>query len=671
MIFTYGDEFVYQPIQKRGYFDTIAQSTVFRFVGPKATKSRVPYVKAEQENLIYQPLEKPNGFRLLVLEPGEGSDRVSCRLVNVVVSWRTQYEALSYTWGDPAIIEEIICNGHKKHVTANLQVALRNLRFKDRPRILWVDALCINQDDLDERQSQVVMMDSIYSGARQVLIWLGEENNEVKGAFQVMKRLECSFKGLHRKRYISNRAPFLDSTLNTLFPTPLLGPDFEWEPVLALLRQPWFQRMWIIQEAILPKRATVICGQTVMPWYRFEKVLEGIQIYSSSVASTTNNDGIRQAIATGRLIMVARAGQHGRGLRTLMSRNEDSKMLDLLLDSRTFQCTNHRDRIYGFLGVAKDKDGHLQPDYRIGVEEVFRRFVIWDINRHGNLRVLSCSSSRSDSPYKLPSWVPDFANLDDVNSLMRYEKRVNFRASFGTTPRAEISTDGKVLTLGGMELDSVAAIGRTGKDELMFLSVANTRMGNSRLFMQSALFGRQKLKYHRWIIECMEMVKKMDCAQYGLPNEKYKMSEKRWDEFWRTMTCNHNYRALRAPSSHESGLRQYMELLEADSTRDEEYLLQRFPAAQAFERSMIVWAKNRRFCSTKSGRIGWVPRDTKENDLICVLYGGQVPYVLRPCEGGYKLVGECYIHGLMEGEAIEWPWQERKVLAREANFPIL
>jgi hypothetical protein len=114
-----------------------------------------------------------------------------------------------------------------------------------------------------------------------------------------------------------------------------------------------------------------------------------------------------------------------------------------------------------------------------------------------------------------------------------------------------------------------------------------------------------------------------------------------------------------------------MELLRADSTKDEKYLLQRFPAAQAFERSMIVWAKNRRFCSTTSGRIGWVPSNTEKNDLICILYEGQVPYVLRPCEGGYKLVGECYIHGLMEGEAIEWPWQERKILAREGDFRIL
>jgi hypothetical protein len=499
VIVTCGDEFVYQPIQKRGYFDKIAQSTVFRFVGPKTTKARRLYVKSEQENLIYQPLEKPNEFRLLVLEPGKGSDKVSCRLVNVVVSWRTRYEALSYTWGNSGITEEMMCNGHKKQVTDNLQVALRNLRFVDRPRILWVDALCINQDDADERQSQVAKMDTIYSGARQVLIWLGEEDNETKGAFEAMKRLEGSFKGLHRKRYISNRVPFLDSTLNTLLPTPLLGRNFEWEPVIALLRRPWFQRTWIIQEAIFANRATVICGQSVMPWYRFEKVLEGIQIYGSRVASIPSNDSIMQAIAAARLIMVTRAEHHGRGLRRLMARNEGSKMVDLLLDSRTFLCGDHKDRIYGFLGVAKDKDGHLRPDYKQSVEEAFRKFVIWDINRHGNLRALSCSSSLSNSPYELPSWVPDFAHLDDVNSLMRYEKRVNSRASFGLKPRAKISADGKVLTLSGKELDSVAEIGRLGQNECIFVSLASTRMKNGRLFMQSSIFGLMKAEYRLWM----------------------------------------------------------------------------------------------------------------------------------------------------------------------------
>ena len=63
--------------------------------------------------------------------------------------------------------------------------------------------------------------------------------------------------------------------------------------------------------------------------------------------------------------------------------------------------------------------------------------------------------------------------------------------------------------------------------------------------------------------------------------------------------------------------------------------------------------KNRRFCSTTDGRIGLVPRSAAAGDVICVLYGGRVPYVLRPCKDGYTLIGECYIHGLMDGEAMD------------------
>lgn len=609
-----------------------------------------------QQHPMYQALEKPKQFRILVLEPGKDDDKVSCHLVNVVLSWRTRYEALSYTWGDPTITEEITFNGHRKHVTANLQVALRYLRYEDRQRILWVDALCINQDDIDERESQVQMMGSIYSSARQVLIWLGEETGEVKGAFQVMKRLEASFAALHSKRYVSNRVPLLDSTLEALFPTSMLGPNFEWKPVIGLLQRPWFQRTWIIQEAILPSRATVICGHTVMPWHKFEKVMQGIQIYIGRIASVGVSEDVIHAVAAVNMIMEARAEHHGRGLRKIMSRNEVTKMLDLLLEFKSFQCSNKRDRIFGFLGVAKDKDDELVPDYRISVEEAFRRFVWWDIIKNGNLRVLSCSSYRSKSPYKLPSWVPDFTNVDDVHSLMRYEKRVNFNASKGTKPQGGISKDGQVLVMKGGEVDLVCLVGRVYNGKALFPSVASKRLSNGRLFMQSKIFQEQKKESQVWMLECMEIIMKIDCALGKVPKEKYGMlfsvSPERYEEFWRTMTCNHDGRALPARTIHGRWMPQFLDLLFADH-KDHQWLLERFPAAQALERSIVVWGNNRRFCATRDGRIGWVPRDTREDDVVCVLFGGRVPYVLRPCERGYTLVGECYIHGLMEGEAME------------------
>ena len=90
--------------------------------------------------------------------------------MNVSLTWRARYEALSYTWGDPKITKPVICSGKKIEITANLHSALYHLRYPDRQRILWVDALCINQEDDNDKETQVQRMGRIYSKAQRVLI---------------------------------------------------------------------------------------------------------------------------------------------------------------------------------------------------------------------------------------------------------------------------------------------------------------------------------------------------------------------------------------------------------------------------------------------------------------------------------------------------------------------
>lgn len=218
------------------------------------------------------------------------------------------------------------------------------------------------------------MMGFIYSRARQVLIWIGEKTGEVKGVFQLMRTLGVSFTGLHLKRYVSNRVPWLHSVLEALFPIPFLGANFEWKPVIGLLQRPWFQRTMIIQEAILPCRATVVCGNTTMPWHQFEKVLQSIHIYIGCVASISYSEDTIIAVVAVNMIMVARVERNSHGLRKLRSRPEESTFLDPLLDSKFFQCSNKRDRIFVF-GLAKDKDDELVLYYRTSAERTLGRFV--------------------------------------------------------------------------------------------------------------------------------------------------------------------------------------------------------------------------------------------------------------------------------------------------------
>ena len=132
---------------------------------------------------IYFPLLEPNTLRgsiftrLVKIQPGNPSNIIQCELGIVDLKYRPPYEALSYVWGNPELCVNIICNGHPKSVTSNLGAALRRLRYQDEERTFWIDALCINQENSNERSQQVAYMKEIYSQARRVVVWLGEDDD--------------------------------------------------------------------------------------------------------------------------------------------------------------------------------------------------------------------------------------------------------------------------------------------------------------------------------------------------------------------------------------------------------------------------------------------------------------------------------------------------------------
>lgn len=128
----------------------------------------------------YQSLPSHGWFRLLVLEAWTCPDyRISCRLFRERITSSKDYDALPYTWGTDEAIAPILINGQVHRVRYNLMRALQSLGLPDKKRFLWIDALCINQGSPDERADQVSQMGEIYSGARRVVVWLGEEQPDV------------------------------------------------------------------------------------------------------------------------------------------------------------------------------------------------------------------------------------------------------------------------------------------------------------------------------------------------------------------------------------------------------------------------------------------------------------------------------------------------------------
>ncbi|KAF2808143.1 uncharacterized protein BDZ99DRAFT_445314, partial [Mytilinidion resinicola] len=169
----------------------------------------------------YEPLLLEHEIRLLIIEPGKGEEKISCELRHVCLTDGPQFEALSYVWGDSREQRDIICGGSEVDIGINLFEALEGLRLPDRERVLWIDALGINQADIKERTHQVLQIGDVYSTAQRVLIWLGKETDANRGAFKMIL-----------------------SESSTL----LISGQIRTEPIAELLRHSWFRRIWVTQE---------------------------------------------------------------------------------------------------------------------------------------------------------------------------------------------------------------------------------------------------------------------------------------------------------------------------------------------------------------------------------------------------------------------------------------
>ncbi|EME44955.1 hypothetical protein DOTSEDRAFT_127979, partial [Dothistroma septosporum NZE10] len=191
-------------------------------------------------------------FRLATLEPGTGLQPVRCSL-----SWESSraptrsHCCLSYAWesvsrdtGQSAHrAAAILLDGYKFPVTENLLNALRNLRDPKTDILIWIDQICINQDDHEERAQQVDIMKHIYNQAREIFIWLGEAANRSDELFRYAKKL--------RSKSVANRIMSL--------------PELK-KAIQGLLERPWFQRVWVIPEVALSKHTEVVCGSQHISW---------------------------------------------------------------------------------------------------------------------------------------------------------------------------------------------------------------------------------------------------------------------------------------------------------------------------------------------------------------------------------------------------------------------
>lgn len=136
----------------------------------------------------YRPLPGPKSIRLIELKPSHKDD-LNCSLIEIPLEEAPPYEAVSYSWGDQSKNQYIKCEGHTMAVTANCKSALKRLCLSCKIRLLWIDAICINQSSIEERNEQIQIMLHIYATAQRTLIWLGESDNSSDYTFKFLSRV--------------------------------------------------------------------------------------------------------------------------------------------------------------------------------------------------------------------------------------------------------------------------------------------------------------------------------------------------------------------------------------------------------------------------------------------------------------------------------------------------
>lgn len=341
----------------------------------------------------YPPLSRQQ-IRILELHPGQFDCPIVITLHKCDLGKATYaYEALSYVWGDPTRKIPIECNGAKLLITSSLETAFRRLRFRNKTRILWIDAICINQDDLKERQQQVPYMGEIYPRAEKVLVWLGEADKKVELALKTIDEwAEFNLQYHHssdatRFSKFEERFAFKPGYRDTL------------EATGELTYRAWFNRCWTFQEILLSTNAEILIGEHHLKWDHFYHALEAFPIHLLA-------DDVLNFNA---LFMCHGKKKAGRRASSQNDKTPVSRNLSRLLQiTRNFNASDPRDKIFSLLNVAAvENPSNFLPNYSISVRDTFISLTLAMIRDENSLNVLM-SSGEMDRDKCLPSWCPDW-----------------------------------------------------------------------------------------------------------------------------------------------------------------------------------------------------------------------------------------------------------------------
>jgi hypothetical protein len=626
---------------------------------------------------------KPDEIRLMILHPGiagpnsHRDQRLRCTLVTLALddAQRRGYEALSYVWSGGNLYgysaqlypeemgrpnqqaplpnkcriwcqhEEAEKSGFRK-VTGNLIEALSRLRHASETRILWVDALCINQDDKDaEKATQVPLMARIYSCASQVLIWLGDALSRpiTDVMFNRPDITDAAFDHIAWVNQLEPQMRNLDTYLSTR-PKDFFNLVIERFEMFQefLARCVWFQRTWIFQEAVMAEQATVICGGHQASWDALHEACSfdgrGMEQQSDLIHRENNVEATKFVLEIQCLSKQRPSPEIPD--RTRLTDAGPWRFDRLLHTIRSKSATRLHDKIYAVLGMASGQD-LPRPDYDAPLSKVYcdaARCLSRSLDG-GWISVLNYAELSDQNIAEelkgLPSWVPDWSRPTNAGPVSWY---AGFRAAGISAANCfvlenkEGNLDRPLLSIRGARLftvDRVATASHEDEYEPIDMPWEMTEM--------------YPLNNESYLVAYSKVTRP---GTIELTNPKEDIFRPHPSPFWESLeTCT-------ARQSERAG-RKY----QYDRTISKPPFYSHLPRGTPTTDLRVGFTpmhKGRRLFLGSSGCLGLAPLATRRGDHVCLFFGGEVLYVIRPVPNGrFTFVGECFVYGLMHGEAME------------------
>ena len=619
------------------------------------------------------------------------------------------YGCLSYCWGDSTELRQInvmyteksdatpnglVTTRTRFNITSNLYGALRFLRSDMRRPVLWVDALCIDQSDPEERSEQVALMSEIYTQGMQTLIWIGEADSTTKSVFEFAKLLVIDLEANPNEVDPSTMAggivcgrirPLAKGKLQFL-PHELASDEFyklRWG-IQALLARPYFKRSWVLQEVGLADdhEAVIFCGQYSMWWRAFMNltVFEWRAAAQQGPIPIDIERNYRLGLPLDNKAMVRGVNHTLPEVWTFIhlqtTPTKRGSILEFIFRRQGIHATDARDQVFALFGLAKECQNNenlpvgLRADYSLDVAEAYALFTKALIEKLQHTIVLSAVNIFDESPTRekraIPSWVPEFDMIFDHRRCFAFIGQNRYQAS-GPPEVPLIRSDPKTLALASILIDDFSETREWGP-YLMNMETINPM--DEAAFAKLTVQGLPDKLRSLWKMVSTRVQKNPVVGQDLLESFILTLIACRRQHFNRDLIRDvkdlpglfNDFIAYWKLHFHD-----FSDLPESSSLYDSQEQLAEIASKgqpNRFGQRMYFTCHQRAFLVTENLLLALVPRMARNGDQVAIFAGGNVPYVIRPVSqasldpssksGGtkYELIGECYVHGRMHGSAM-------------------